>query len=257
MSKKQVHEDTMKALFEIKDMIELINQANSNEAETRRRIERVFASLMGYDVFKHITREHSIRGVGDTEHCDFAVVLDKTKSEVPCLLVEIKRVGIALMTKHLKQASSYAINIGCEWILLTNSKEWRLYHVSFGQPPQTTLVESWNILEDEPSVVLSKFNMIGYQNIRKGKLDLLWKKRSVLTTDHMLDVMLSEGSISMYRRALKRKTDVTVTPEEIVGAVRRLLNEASLTAMDNMRITLPETKKKKRLATLGENKQET
>jgi hypothetical protein len=84
-------------------MMESVIKIDGNEAETRRRIERMFESLMGYDVFKHITREHAVHGIGDAEHCDFAVVLeDNTKA--PVMFVEVKRVNVEPAAKQVKQA---------------------------------------------------------------------------------------------------------------------------------------------------------
>ena len=120
MVKKKLDRETKKTILNARDMIEQVAKADGNEAETRRRVERIFDSLMGYDTLKHITREHAVHGVGDTEYCDFAIQLDDKEPSVPIMLVELKRVNIDLMPKHLKQAASYAINMGCEWVLLTN-----------------------------------------------------------------------------------------------------------------------------------------
>jgi len=201
---------------------------------------------MGYDVLKHISREYAIHGVGDTEHCDFAIQLDYEETSKPEMLVELKRVNIDLTPRHLKQAASYAINIGCEWALLTNGKEWKLYHISFAQPPQTKLLDSWNLINDDPVILAKKFNLIGYKNIKRGGLERLWEKSNVLTAHNMLEAILSEESIKLIRRGLKKATDVTVSPEEIIGAVRRLLNEAAVSEMGKIKISLPAKKKRKR-----------
>jgi len=226
-------------------MIEAVAKMDGNEAETRRRVERIFESLMGYDVLKHITREYAVHGVGDTEHCDFAIQLDRESSK-PAVLVELKRVNIDLTPKHLKQAASYAINIGCDWILLTNGKEWRLYHISFGKPPQTKLIDSWNLINDDPVTLAKKFELIGYKNIKRGGLAQLWEKSNILSAQNILKVILSEESIRLIRHGIKRTTDVTVSPEEIVGAIRHLLNEAALTEMEKIKISLPGKKQRKR-----------
>jgi hypothetical protein len=156
--------------------------------------------------------------------------------------VELKRVNMDLTPTHLKQAASYAINLGCEWVLLTNSKDWKLYHILFDKPPQTKLIDSWNLVTDEPVTLSEKFDLIGYKDMKKNGLTPLWEKSNVLTANNMLKVILSEDSISSIRRGLKRMTEVTVTPEEIVGAVRHMLNEASVTEMGKIRISLPGTK---------------
>jgi hypothetical protein len=248
VAKQKLDKEVRKAILDARKMIEAVAKADGNEAETRRRVERIFESLMGYDVLKHISREYAIHGIGDTEHCDFAIQLDYEETSKPAVLVELKRVNIDLSSKHLKQAASYAINIGCEWALLTNGKEWKLYHISFTQPPQTKLLDSWNLINDDPVILAKKFDLICYKNIKRGGLERLWEKSNVLTEHNMLKVILSEDSIKLIRRGLKKATDVTVSPEEIIGAVRRLLNEAALTEMGKIKISLPEKKQRKRTA---------
>jgi len=246
MARQKLDKETKKAILAARNMIEVVAKADGNEAETRRRVERIFESLMGYDTLKHITREHAVHGVGDTEYCDFAIQLDNKESSVPIVLVELKKVNVDLMPKHLKQVSSYAINMGCEWVLLTNGKEWKLYHISFGQPPQPKLVDSWNLISDDPVILAEKFSLVGYKNIKKGGLARLWEKSNVLTAQNILKVILSKESIILIRRRLKRATDVLVSPEDIVGAVRRLLNEAAVGEMEKLKISLPEKKQQKR-----------
>ena len=244
MARQKLDKEVRKALLKARNLIEEVAKMDGNEAETRRRVERIFESLMGYDVLNHITREHAVHGVGDTEHCDFAIQLDK-KSSVPEVLVELKRVNIDLMPKHLKQVTSYAINLGCEWALLTNGKEWKLYHISFGQPPQTKLVDSWNLINDDPVTLAEKFALIGYKNIKRGGLARLWEKSNVLTPQNILKIILSEQSIISIRREIKKATEVTVSPEEIVGAIRHMLNEAAVGEMEKVKISLPVKKQKR------------
>ncbi|MCK4849718.1 MAG: type I restriction enzyme HsdR N-terminal domain-containing protein, partial [Phycisphaerae bacterium] len=227
-------------------MIADVARMDGNEAETRRRVERIFTSLMGYDSLKHISREHAVRGPGVTEYCDFTIQLDEGDKAKSVIFVELKRVNVDLATKHLKQVSSYAINAGCEWIMLTNGREWRTYHVSFGQPPETKLISSWNLLQDEPATLAKKFSLFGYRNVRRGGLDEIWQKANVLTPRNLLSVILSEESIRLLRRKLKKATDVRVAPEEIVGAIRRILNEAALGEMEKIKISLPEKKQRPR-----------
>ncbi len=248
MVRQKLDKETRKALLNARKMIEEIAKADMNEAETRKRIDYIFGTIMGYDTFKHITQEYAIHGAGDTVHCDFAVQIDHEESSKPDFLVEIKRVNIDLTPKHLRQAASYAIDIGCEWVLLTNSKEWKLYHISFGKPPQTKLVDSWNLISDDLAILARKFNLIGYKNIKKGSLVQLWERANVLSAQNILKVILSERSMILIRRELKRVTDVMVSPEEIVGAVRHLLNEVAVAEMEKVKISLPRKKQQKRKA---------
>lgn len=246
MARKKLDPETRKAIRDAQRMIADVAKADGNESETRRRVERIFESIMGYDIFKHITREHAIRGAGTTEHCDFAIQIDQGEETKPVIMVELKRVNIDLSPKHLKQVSSYAINIGCEWILLTNGKEWRLYHVSYGQPPETKLMQHWDLLNDDLAAIAAYFDVISYRNVKRSGLDELWQKASVLTPRNVLSAIVSEDSIKLIRRDLKKSTGVSVTPEEIVGALRRLLNENALIEMEDIKIIIPERKRQQR-----------
>jgi len=246
MTVVKLDRETRKALTEARELIDSISKTDANEAETRRRVERLFNSLMGYDVFKHITREYSVENPGDTDYCDFAIVLDETTK--PVVLVEIKKVNAELAQRHIKQAASYAINAGCEWVILTNGQGWRLYHITFGQPPETTLLEQWNLLTDDYHILAEKFEIVGYKNVKRGGLAQLWQKSSVLIPHNVLKIILSESSITSIRRELKRTTKVSVAPEEVVGAVRRLLNESAVAEIEKLRIYLPRKQVVKRVS---------
>ncbi len=255
MARQKLDRETRKALLEARRMIEEVAKMDGNEAETRARVRHIFGMIMGYDIFKHITAEYAIHGTGDTVHCDIAVQLEPKESSGPAMLVELKRVNIDLTPKHLRQAASYAIDIGCEWILLTNGKEWKLYHISFGKPPQTKLIASWDIINDDLAILAEKFTLIGYRNIKKGGLAQLWEKANVLTAQNILKVVLSEDSIRLIRREIKKATEVTVSPEEIVGAVRHLLNESSIAEMSKIKVSLPVKKQRKRTTTSKSSKE--
>ena len=239
MPKSSLDKTVRKALLDARSMVEAIAKADSNEAETRKRIDRIFETLMGYDTLKHLTAEYEIRGAGDTVHCDIAIQLDHEEESKPEMFIECKRVNINLTQKHIGQAASYAINYGCEWVLLTNSKDWKLYHITFSQPPQTKLIESWSLLNDDPLILAKKFEIISYKNVKNKGLDKLWIKRNVLTASNMLKAILSEESIKLYQRRLKKATGVRISPEDIVGQFRHLLNEAALSEMDKIKISLP------------------
>jgi predicted type IV restriction endonuclease len=255
MPRYKLNKDIKKTIMEARSWVEAIAKADSNEAETRKRIDRILESLLGYDTFKHLTQEYAISGVGDTVHCDIAIQLSHEESSKPDMLIEAKRVNIDLAPKHIKQAASYAIDIGCEWILLTNSKEWKLYHIAYGQPPQTKLIESWNLLSDDPLALAKKFEIVSYNNVRKSGLDTLWAKRNVLNAGNMLKAILSEDSIRLYQRRLKKSTNVTVSPEDIVGAFRHLLNEAALSEMDRIKISLPARQQRAKASKTPKRKQ--
>ena len=226
-------------------LIEDVMRMDGNEAETRKRVERIFERVMGYDVFKHLSRERAVRGAGETEHVDFTVQLEPGEDAKPLIMVELKRVGVDLARKHLKQVTSYAIDAGCEWMVLTNGREWRLYHVEFGQPPETILLEQWDLIKDDTVVLAERFETISYKNVRRGGLDKLWQRTKVLASDNLITAMFSEEAIRLMCRMLKKSTGVTVAPKDVFSGMGKLLNEAASIELKDLKITPPERKKPK------------
>ena len=242
MTRFKVDKDVRRKILDARRMIQEAEKLDCNEAETRRRIERIFETLMGYDVFKYLSRERAVRGAGETEHVDFTIQVEETDDAKPIIMLEIKRINVDLGRKHLKQVSSYAINAGCEWILLTNSKEWKLYHVTFGQPPVTKLIRSWNIITDDVSGLAKHFELVSFKSVKKGALD----KTNVLHPRNLLQAILSKSSVKILRRELRKDSGVHLSPEDIVSAVRRMLNEAALSELENVQLMLPERKPKRK-----------
>lgn len=242
MARKSIDKETRQAIRDSKSLIEHIMRLDGNEAETRRRVERIFENLLGYDSLRHLSRERAVKGAGETEHVDFTVQLEEGADAKPIIMVELKRVGVDLALKHLKQVSSYAIDTGCEWILLTNGREWKLYHVEFGQPPITTCLDEWNLLTDDTADLAAKFQLISYKSVRKGELDDLWRRTKVLEPKSLLASILSEPSLLFLRRNLRKATGVVTEFEEIIQGVRRLLNEAAAIEMEALRIRIPQRK---------------
>ena len=245
MVRQKLDKEVRKVLLDARKKIEVVAKADGNETETRKHVNYIFGTVMGYDIFSHISSEYAIAGGGDTLHCDIAVQLDHNEASKPDFLVELKRVNMDLTSKHLRQAASYAIDIGCEWVLLTNGKEWKLYHISFGKPPQTKLIDSWNLINDDPVILAEKFNLIGYKNIKRGGLARLWERANVLAAQNILKIILSEQSITSIRSKLKKATEVTVSPEDIVGAIRHMLNQEAVGEMEKLKISLPAKKQVK------------
>ena len=55
MARAKVDKSVRRAILDARHMIQEAEKLDCNEAETRRRIERIFENLMGYDVFKHLS----------------------------------------------------------------------------------------------------------------------------------------------------------------------------------------------------------
>ncbi len=236
MAKPKISKEQRKAIRDARKMVEQAMKMDGNEAETRRRVERIFENVMGYDVLKHLSRERAIRGPGETEYVDFAIHTESGTDARPMVMVELKRVGMDLVRKHLKQITSYAIDAGCEWILLTNGRVWKVYHIEFGQPPKVELLDSWNLLEDDITKLVEKFEVIGYRSVRRHGLDKIWRRVKVLAPKSLLAAICTEDTFRSVKRNLRKNTGILVNNEEVHAGISRLLNEAAGIAMSKIKV---------------------
>lgn len=241
-----VTKEQRKAIRDARKIVEEVLKMDGNEAETRRRVERIFESVMGYNAFKHLSRERAVKGAGETEHVDFAIQLEAGPDAHPCVMVELKRVGIELAKKHLSQIISYAINVGCEWVLLTNSKEWKIYHIEFSQPPKIEILETWNLLEDDVNDLVSKFEIINYKSIKHDGLNRMWKRVKVLAPGSLLSAIIAEDTLRTIRRNLRKDTGILVNDEEVYAGIGKLLNEAAAIAMSKVKMAKRSTHARKK-----------
>lgn len=245
MARKTIDKETRRKIYDARNMIDKLMKSDGNEAETRRRVERIFEKVMGYDAFEHLSRERAIRGAGETEHVDFAVQLKQGDEAEPIIMVELKRVGVDLAKKHLKQVSSYAIDSGCEWVLLTNGREWKLYHVEFGQPPKTKLIEQWNLMTDDVADLAAKFEIIGYKSVKRNSLQKVWEKATVLSPTSLLTAIASHDSLRILCRVLRKNTGVMIDHEDLLKGIQKLLNETSAIELSKIKVDLAPQKRKK------------
>ncbi len=80
MARQKLHREARKALLDVRKMIEALAKKDGSEAETRKNIYYIFETLMGYDIYKHVTSEYAIYAAGETVHCDIAIEFDRKEA---------------------------------------------------------------------------------------------------------------------------------------------------------------------------------
>ena len=126
-------------------------QRDANEGDTRLLVTDFLCEALGYDKYEDLTTEFQVRG----EFADYGIRIDKQL----VAFIEVKRAAQDLNIRHLRQVETYAVKEGLEWLILTNGRVWRAYHVSAatGQQVVTSLALEVDLLSDEtPSKKVSK-----------------------------------------------------------------------------------------------------
>jgi predicted type IV restriction endonuclease len=203
---KRVNENLKK----YQDIVNNLKKKDANEADTVKVITDILEAIFGYDKYSEITSEYSIRGT----YCDLAII-DGKKIR---FLIEVKAVSIDLNENHLKQALNYGANSGVNWIILTNSEDWIVYKVKFGQPIDKELVAEFNLLTLNPKNEkdLESLFIISKDGQEKSIIDDYYAGIQVKNKFIIGALLYNEEVITVVRRNMKRLyADVKITDQEI------------------------------------------
>jgi predicted type IV restriction endonuclease len=188
-----------------------------SEADTVTVVKDILADVFGYDKYQELTSEQQIKGT----FCDLAVKLDgKIK-----LLIEVKAAGVILNSSHIRQAVSYGVTQGIEWVVLTNGINWQIYKIKFGQPPIEEELAKFDFLALNPKSDedMQKIFMICKEGITMNALTSFHEVAQLLNKHTVSVVLQSDAVLGSIRRELRR-----IFPElrvETSGLGDMLVNE--------------------------------
>ena len=109
-------------LQSVKDRLAQPGGAKLNEASTRAHFLNPLLNALGYSGLDDLEFEHYLPD-GKT-FLDYRLYVDG----VARVAVEAKALDVSLTDKEAAQGVSYASILGDEWTVLTNARQWRLYH---------------------------------------------------------------------------------------------------------------------------------
>ncbi|MBI5461384.1 MAG: type I restriction enzyme HsdR N-terminal domain-containing protein [Gammaproteobacteria bacterium] len=181
-----------------------------SEADTVTLIKDVLADVFGYNKYTELTSEQQIRGT----YCDLAVKIDGQIK----YLIEVKSAGVTLNDSHLRQAINYAANQGIEWVVLTNSIDWRLYRVKFAQPIDFDLVSAFDLPAINPRNAddQDKMFLLCREGITSDAMGAYHQHAQLFNKFTIAQLVMSEPVYSIVRRELRRLfPDLRVDVEQI------------------------------------------
>lgn len=229
-----------KTVNELRPLISEAKEKELNEADTRSRLEKVLTEIFGYKAFSDFSSELMVRGAG-TDHLDYAVKLNGQLR----IIIEVKPACTTLGEKHLRQVIAYGMNAGVEWCLLTNSVDWKLYRIEFIKPVRLTKVLDFNILNDCIDELYVKMGHLTKRNVLKNGLEKLWRKTEGLSPTQLFKATFTSSAINAIRKNIRKETEILITPEEVVSAFRKMLNENALKILNDMSFSYLEKKPRK------------
>lgn len=181
-----------------------------SESDTVVMLTGILSEILGYDKYLDITTELAIRGT----YCDLALKIDGKLS----LLIEAKAIGIELKEPHVKQVVDYAANKGIEWVILTNSVNWRIYKVVFSKPIQNILVCDIDFLKLRPKANqdIEQLFLLSKEAVSKSSLDDYFTQKQATNRFMIGNLLCEESILNTLKKELKQiYPDIKVTNDEI------------------------------------------
>jgi predicted type IV restriction endonuclease len=189
------------------------------EADTRLYITDFMERVLGYDKYSNLTAEYAVSG----DWADYGVKIDGNL----IAFIEAKRIGQKLSDKHLKQVQTYAVNEGVDWLILTNAKQWQVYHLKAeGLPIQTDLVIDIDLIESSPKAIESALFYLHLVAMKKKLILDVWKRVEATSGPKVAKAILSASVIKEIRQSLAKQTGCKVTDSEVLDAVKALFKDA-------------------------------
>ena len=203
------------------------------EADVVMYVVQFFKDALGYDIFTEISKEYQIK----EKYCDIAI---KLQGQVE-FLIEVKQPGLRLADRHIEQAESYAMKSGTKWVVLTNGVEWKLFHISFSETEgvERAVVFKTDFLKDfeeRPDEVVEKFGLLQKKDYLKGALDKYWTKKTMLEPGALAQALFSQTVLKTLNREINRGGEAKVSFDDIVKALKNLLDKEILVDLADIKI---------------------
>lgn len=192
-------------------------ELDSNEADTRLFVTDFLCDALGYDKYTELSTEYRVKN----EYVDYGIRIEKEM----VAFVEVKRINTKLGAKHLRQAQSYAVNEGVEWIVLTNGAQWQIYHLSDRTPIVTDLVLSIDLMSDDTtSHKAGDMFYLAREAMKRGKHEELWQAKRATSPKSLGAILRSQPVLATVRKELKKATGYSIDLDEL----SRLIDETCL-----------------------------
>ena len=208
--------DIKKALKQMIPHLLRARDEDLNEADTVQRLIKVFEDVLGYDAMSEITRESQVKD----RFVDIAIKIDGAIR----LLVEAKSAGTTLRDRHMDQAQRYAAEGNIRWVVLTNGVVWNLYHLSFEEGIDYTLVFTADLSQSDIEQPAQLLSLLHRQSVKAGRHEEFWQRRSALGPESVGRALFTEESLKLIRREIRKKEGILLDEEDLARAIHEMFS---------------------------------
>jgi hypothetical protein len=196
----------------VRRYVDIVARAESegfNESDTANIVQDILCEGLGYEKFFEITSEFQIK----RHYADFAIKLNGKVR----YFVEVKAIGSRLSDRDLFQVQSYSASHNLSWMLLTNGRIWRCYHLSAGSPPTVSMVFEADLLQAREDLdgVVQHLYLLSKEAIPRGSLPDYWEFARATSPEMIASCLLSDTVLRSIRREIRRKTSQNIKAAQV------------------------------------------
>jgi Type I restriction enzyme R protein N terminus (HSDR_N) len=208
----------------VKDLLAQPGGAKLNEASTRAHFINPLLNALGYSGLDDLEFEHYLPD-GKT-FLDYRLYVDG----VARVAVEAKSLDVSLTDKEGAQGVSYASVLGDEWTVLTNARQWRLYHTFAQAPLAGKLVIDLDLTkwatDSEFDRIFDQLWLVSREAFASGGGPDVWLTGQKLD-HHLRHVMQDPGSLEVkYVRKQLEANGISVGGDDVAAWFKQHLSDS-------------------------------
>ncbi|WP_435112514.1 hypothetical protein [Nocardiopsis synnemataformans] len=176
-------------------------ERDANDGDTRMLVADFFSVGLNFSKYQDMTTEYRTSG----DSIDYAIMLDG-KLFAP---VEVRRIGQELDQRNIQVSRRLAVEEGAEWVILTNGRLWKVYHLrpdgDGGNKPVEVIDVDLTDADAYQRNIDALFH-ITREAVDRGRLDTLRKWKEAVEAAPVAEVLRSDAVVEAVRAQLRAAT---------------------------------------------------
>ncbi|NKY99611.1 hypothetical protein [Nocardiopsis alborubida] len=176
-------------------------ERDANDGDTRMLVADFFSVGLNFSKYQDMTTEYRTSG----DSIDYAIMLDG-KLFAP---VEVRRVGQELDQRNIQVSRRLAVDEGAEWVILTNGRLWKVYHLrpdgDGGNKPVEVIDVDLTDADAYQQNIDALFH-ITREAVDRGRLDTLRKWKEAVEAAPVAEALRSDAVVEAVRAQLRAAT---------------------------------------------------
>ncbi|MFD3686135.1 hypothetical protein ACFWTE_15090 [Nocardiopsis sp. NPDC058631] len=176
-------------------------ERDANDGDTRMLVADFFSVGLNFSKYQDMTTEYRTSG----DSIDYAIMLEG-KLFAP---VEVRRIGLDLDQRNIQMSRRLAADQGAEWVILTNGRLWRVYHLrpdgeGGNQPVEVLDVDLMDA--DAYQRNIDALFHLTRESVDHGRLDALRQWKEAVEAAPLAGVLREDSVVAAIRDRLLAAT---------------------------------------------------